>query len=269
MPHFGQQAAHLLTLLRHKKPLIHHITNFVVMNDTANMTLHIGALPVMAHAKNEVEEMVNLSQVLVLNPGTLEDDWIDAMVLAGKQANKKGIPIVHDPVGTGATQYRTTMNQKLLKELNITVLRGNAGEISTLGGIPSTMRGVESTNHIEDTKTLCSQVAQKYYHLTVAITGQRDIISDGHTTYMVNNGHSWLQTLTGTGCMSTTVVAAFVAVAPDPTFATAAALASYGLAANLAAPKASGPASFKTAFLDAIYNLTEEDIIRYAKITQV
>ncbi|MGB9588347.1 MAG: hydroxyethylthiazole kinase, partial [Armatimonadota bacterium] len=133
-----------LATLRANKPLIHSITNFVVMNETANAILCLGALPVMAHAREEVEQMVSMAGALVLNIGTLEPDWVDAMESAGRQANERGIPVILDPVGAGATRLRTESSKRLLENLKISIVRGNAAEISAIIGMASEIRGVES-----------------------------------------------------------------------------------------------------------------------------
>ena len=137
-------AGESLRTLRERKPLVHQITNYVVMNETANATLALGALPVMAHAAEEVEEMVGLAGALVLNIGTLSPPWVDAMLLAGRAANARGVPVVLDPVGAGATRYRTETAKRILAEVDVTVLRGNAGEVATLVGAEAEVRGVES-----------------------------------------------------------------------------------------------------------------------------
>src|SRR6266496_2350724 len=131
-----------LAAIRERKPLVHQITNYVVMNETANATLALGALPVMAHAREEVEEMVGLASALVLNIGTLSEQWIEAMLLAGRAASERGIPVVLDPVGAGATRYRTDTARRILEEVQVTVLRGNQGEIATLVGADAEVRGV-------------------------------------------------------------------------------------------------------------------------------
>ena len=261
----GTHIAELLATLRQARPLVHHITNFVVMNDTANVTLHIGALPVMAHAKEEVAEMVALAGALVLNPGTLAPDWVEAMLVAGRRANELGVPIVLDPVGAGATTLRTESNLRLLNELDIAILRGNLGEVSVLAGLGGEVRGVESISAGAEAEEVARAMARQR-GLTVAITGQRDIISDGQRTVGVDNGHLWLTTITGSGCSATTMVAAFAAVEPDPVLAATAGLVCYGLAAELAAEMAHGPASFKVALFDALYNLSPEQVRSGAKV---
>src|SRR6476469_10804460 len=133
-----------LAAIRERKPLVHQITNYVVMNETANATLALGALPVMAHAREEVEEMAALAGALVLNIGTLSPHWVEAMIAAGRAANAAGIPVVLDPVGAGATRYRTDTAKRILADVDVTVLRGNAGEVATLVGVDAEVRGVES-----------------------------------------------------------------------------------------------------------------------------
>ena len=264
MSDLSKAIAELLGRLRKERPLLHHITNFVVMNDTANVTLHLGALPVMAHAKEEVAEMVGMAGALVLNPGTLTPRWVDSMLIAGKSANELGIPIVLDPVGAGATSLRTESNLRLLEELDIAVLRGNPGEIAALAGIGGKVRGVESVEELRDPLEVGRRMAIRF-KTTVAITGKRDIISDGKRAMAVDNGHIMLKTITGTGCMATTAIAAFAAVERDYLLAATAGLVCFGLAAELAAAKAEGPGSFKVALFDSLYNLSADQVLEGAK----
>lgn len=259
--------AEALSRIREEKPLIHHITNLVVMNDTANVTLHVGALPVMAHAAEEVAEMTSLAGALVLNPGTLTPAWIESMLIAGRTANELGIPIVLDPVGAGATTLRTETNLRLLDELRIAVVRGNSGEIGALSGAGGVVKGVESVEGVSDPAAV-AQIMARERGTVVAITGERDVVSDGRRTLGVDNGHAWLKTNTGTGCMSTTMVAAFAAVERDYLVAAAGGLACFGLAAELAAEGARGPASFKVALFDRIYNLTPEQLATGARVVE-
>src|ERR1700749_3181019 len=154
------QAGDSLRRLREQRPLVHQITNYVVMNETANATLALGALPVMAHARQEVEEMVAIAGALVLNIGTLSPTWVEAMLAAGRAANARGIPIVLDPVGAGATRYRTDTAKRILDEVDVTVVRGNAGEVATLVGVDAEVRGVESIDAGADTAELARQAAR-------------------------------------------------------------------------------------------------------------
>lgn len=268
MSTLNAQIAETFSRLKEQKPLIHHITNFVVMNDTANLTLHLGALPVMAHAAEEVAAMASAAGALVLNLGTLTPSWLESMHLAGQAANKRNTPVILDPVGAGATPFRTAAAQQLMAELDLSVVRGNAGEIGALMDRGGEVRGVESTKNLADPAAVAREAARAW-GAVVAITGERDLISDGERVLSVANGHAWLTTLTGTGCMATTAVACFVATQSEPIVATAGALAAYGLAAERAAGLAKGPASFKVGFFDALYALTANDLEEGVRVTEL
>ena len=220
-------AGSTLARLREQRPLIHQITNYVVMNETANATLAIGALPVMAHAREEVEEMVGLASALVLNIGTLSPPWVEAMLAAGKAANARGIPVVLDPVGAGATRYRTETAKRLLDEIDVTVLRGNAGEVATLVGVKAEVRGVESIGAAGDPAELAREAARAL-ELVASVTGPVDHVSDGVRSLSVSNGHELLATVTGTGCMSSAITGCFLAANPTALEAAAEALAAFG-----------------------------------------
>ena len=200
--------------LRDRRPLVHQITNYVVMNETANATLALGALPVMAHAREEVEEMVALAGALVLNIGTLSPHWIDAMLLAGKAANEHGVPVVLDPVGAGATRFRTETARRLLDEVKVAVLRGNQGEVATLLGVQAEVRGVESIRAGSEPADL-ARTAGRELGLVASVTGPIDQVSDGDRVLAVANGHELLATVTGTGCMSSAITGCFLAIARD------------------------------------------------------
>ena len=241
--------------LRERKPLVHQITNYVVMNETANATLAIGALPVMAHAGEEVEEMARLASSLVLNIGTLSPHWVEAMILAGGTATARDIPIVLDPVGAGATQYRTATAHRLLGILDVTVLRGNAGEIATLVGAEAEVRGVESIGAGLEPAELARTAALRL-GVIASVTGPVDHVSDGERVLSVANGHELLATVTGTGCMSSALTGCFLAAKPDaPLEAAAEALAAFGVAAEDAADGAAGPGTFHARLYDALYAL--------------
>ena len=227
-------AARLMAKVRAEKPLVHHITNLVVMNETANITLCAGALPVMAHAKEEVEEMTSASKALVLNIGTLWPEQVEAMLLAGQCANRCGIPIILDPVGAGATRLRTATGKRLLETLRIAVTRGNAAEIAALLGYEANISGVESRGVTYASGELAAKFAHSY-GCVAAVTGAVDIVTDGRRIARVANGHPMMTAVTGTGCMATAVVAAYVAVGTDFVAEAASALAAYGLAGEIAA----------------------------------
>lgn len=263
-----QMIPSLLTRVREQHPLVHHITNMVVMNDTANLTLAVGASPVMAHALEEVEEMVNLASVLLLNIGTLTPEQIEAMRRAGRRANERGIPIVLDPVGAGATTLRTQSALRLLGELRISTIRGNASEIGTLVGVAAETRGVDSVSLSEDREMVARRAAQ-VFGCTVAMTGVTDVIADGTRVALVANGHPLLAAITGSGCMSTTMIAAFLAVEADAWLATTTALTAFGLAGEMAASKACGPGTFRSHLLDAVAALDESAVAQGQKVSVV
>jgi hydroxyethylthiazole kinase len=253
--------------VRERKPLVHQITNYVVMNETANATLALGALPVMAHAREEVEEMVALAGALVLNIGTLSPHWVDAMVLAGRAANEAGTPVVLDPVGAGATRYRTETARRLLDEINVTVVRANQGEIATLLGVTAEVRGVESIGVAGEPGDLARNAAATL-GLVASVTGPIDHVSDGETVFEVANGHELLASVTGTGCMSTALTGCFLAVKRDtPLEAAAEALAAFGVAAEDAAAGAKGPGSFHAGLYDALAALDPATLDQRAHIS--
>jgi hydroxyethylthiazole kinase len=257
-----------LASLREAKPLVHQITNYVVMNETANATLALGALPVMAHAREEVEEMVGLASALVLNIGTLSEDWIEAMLLAGRAANERGVPIVLDPVGAGATRYRTDTARRLLDELEIAVVRGNAGEVATLVGVEAEVRGVESMGDAADVAELARQ-ATRALGIVAAVTGPVDHVSEGDQVIGVANGHELLGAVSGTGCMATAITGCFLAVKPDtPLEAAAEALVAFGVAGEDAAKDARGPGTFHAGLYDALAGLDPDTLDSRAKLRQ-
>ena len=254
-----------LRVLRERKPLVHQITNYVVMNETANATLALGALPVMAHAPQEVEEMVGLAGALVLNIGTLSDHWIEAMLAAGRAASERGTPVVLDPVGAGATAYRTDTARRILDGVDVTIVRGNAGEIATLVGVEAEVRGVESIAAGGEPAQLAREAARTL-GCVVSVTGPVDHVSDGDRLLSVANGHELLGAVSGTGCMSTAISGCFVAVRPDaPLEAAAEALAAFGVAGEDAAVGAKGPGSFHVALYDSLYALDPETLAARAR----
>jgi hydroxyethylthiazole kinase len=265
---FCEKAAQNLAAVRVKKPLIHNITNFVVMNYTANALLAMGASPVMAHGRNEVEDMVALADALVLNIGTLNEDWIASMIKAGKKASKQKIPIVLDPVGSGATPLRTNTASKIIAETGVRVIRGNASEILSLRHTRSKTRGVESMHSVEEAAQTAKILAPEL-KTTLAMTGLVDLITDGKRIIRVSNGHPLMGYVTGTGCTATVIIAAFLTVDDDPVSASATALAYWGLAGEVAAQKAFGPGSFMIQMLDALYTITPEALKKGCKIEQI
>ncbi len=255
----GHKTGQMLSAVRATKPLVHHMTNLVVMNETANMTLAFGALPVMAHASEEVEEMVGLASALLLNIGTLTPELVDSMILAGKAADSKGIPVVLDPVGVGATRLRTDSAKRILAEVDIALVRGNAAEITALAGGAAEVRGVESVGTYETVGETAASLASGL-GAVVCVTGAEDLVTDGERTARVRNGHPMMGTVTGTGCMCTTAIACFAGANDGPFEAAVAALVAYGVAGEDAAVGAKGPGSFHVALYDAVAGLDAEAI---------
>jgi hydroxyethylthiazole kinase len=256
-----------LQVMRERKPLVHQITNYVVMNETANATLAVGALPVMAHAREEVEEMVRLASALVLNIGTLSERWVEAMLVAGRAATARGIPVVLDPVGAGATAYRTDTARQILELVGVTVLRGNAGEVATLVGAEAEVRGVESIATSVEPAELAREASRRL-GVVASVTGAVDHVSDGDRVLAVANGHPLLATVSGTGCMSSAMTGCFLAAKPSaPLAAAAEALAAFGVAAEDAAAGAAGPGTFHARLYDALYALEPDALDERARIS--
>ncbi|MBW1772269.1 MAG: hydroxyethylthiazole kinase [Deltaproteobacteria bacterium] len=261
----AQKAADNLKAIREKKPLIHNITNYVVMNTTANALLACGASPVMAHAAEEVEEMVSFAGALVLNIGTLTPPWIDSMIRAGKRANELNVPIVLDPVGSGATALRTESAKRIIDELNVTVVRGNASEVLSLAHEGSRTKGVDSIHSVDEASDAAVVLANEL-NTTLVITGEVDLVTDGIRIHLIYNGDPLMGYVTGTGCMATTMIGAFMAVDQDAVNGASTALAYYGLAGERAASKAEGPGTFQAMLFDALYGLDEKAVKEGAKI---
>ena len=224
-----------LAKIRQKAPLIYNITNFVVMNSSANILLSCGASPVMAHCQAEVEEMTSLASSLVLNIGTLQEDWLESMICAAKTANSIGIPVILDPVGAGATKFRTEAVNKIMKNCFITVLRGNCSEILSLVSSDIKTKGVDTSLSLSDEIVNVAKQMAIDKKCVIAISGEEDCITDGVQVFRVKNGQPIMTKVTGSGCGLTAVTAAFCAVEDENrTKATAAAFAFYGLCSDLA-----------------------------------
>jgi hydroxyethylthiazole kinase len=245
--------------IRTAHPLVHNITNYVVMNFTANVLLALGASPVMAHAREEVEEMVGLANALVLNIGTLSSTWIEAMVAAARCAKRRGLPIVLDPVGAGATRFRTQTALRLLEEAPPAVLRANGSEVLALAGGKGGTKGVDSSAGSGEARQAAVDLA-KSFGIVVAVTGVRDFVTDGSKTAVIANGHELMSRVTGTGCAASAVTGAFCAVEEDAFAAATGALAAIGIAGEIAARGAAGPGSFQIKLLDGLNGLESQNI---------
>lgn len=240
--------------IRQQRPLIHNITNYVVMNISANTLLALGASPVMAHAAEEVEEMVGAAAALVLNIGTLDEQWVKSMFIAGRAANKKGIPIVFDPVGAGATSYRTTVAKQLIAECRPSVIRGNASEILAIGrsNNDSCTKGVDSTADSLLAIAAGKQLAVEYGSVVV-ISGETDYIIDTEKIVKICGGDQIMTSVTGMGCTATAVVAAFCAVDENTFAASANAMKLMSMAGEKARSESAAPGSFVAHFVDAVF----------------
>lgn len=254
-----------LNLLREKSPLVHNITNYVVMNNTANALLAIGASPVMAHAEEEVRDMVTIASALVINMGTLSEKWVEAMLIAGSAAREKGIPVVFDPVGVGATPYRNQVAALIVNACKPSIIRGNASEIMALANEKTSTKGVDSTASSNAALDAAKRLAQDT-GAVVVISGEEDFITDGETVRSVKNGSALMPKVTGMGCTATAVVGAFAAINPDFLAAATHAMTVMGVAGEIAVQKADGPGTMQLHFLDALFNLTADTLAELAQM---
>ncbi|NCB31639.1 MAG: hydroxyethylthiazole kinase [Clostridia bacterium] len=268
MTELQKQIKSALERVRDTSPLVHHITNYVTVNDCANVTLAIGASPIMADDIGEAADIASISSSLVLNIGTLNTRTVESMLLAGKAANKAGVPVVLDPVGAGASALRNETLKKLLDEVKMTLIRGNVSEISYLAGISSSVRGVDASEEdIKKNKKELAAAAALKYGCTVAVTGAVDVVCDGERWAFLSNGTPSLSRVTGTGCMSTSLCGAFCGAKIDPFVAATGALCAMGIAGELADEAGPmGTSSFRTGVIDALSLLTGEALAKRAKI---
>jgi hydroxyethylthiazole kinase len=257
-----------LAEIRRGHPLVHNITNYVVMNFTANVLLALGASPVMAHALEEVEEMVGLANALVINIGTLSASWVESMLRAARAAGTRSIPVVLDPVGAGATRFRTETARRLISEAPVAVIRGNASEVMALSGQGAASRGVDSLQSSEDAHLAAAEVAREY-QTVAAVTGVVDFVTDGRRAVRIKNGHAMMARITGTGCAASAVTGAFCAVEKDAFVAAAGALVTFGIAGELAASSNPGPGSFHPLLLDALDAVDEKTIREKTRVFSV
>lgn len=248
-------ASRALRALGAGRPLVHHLTNYVTVNLVANATLATGALPVMANAAEEVEQMAAAASALVINTGTPDRAWVEAMILAGREANRRGVPVILDPVGAGATRFRTETAERLLSEVDFAAVCGNAGEISALAGLSAEVRGVESIGG--DAREAVVKASRRL-GTTVAATGEVDHVCDGGRLFAVENGHPLMGRIVGSGCASTAVVGCFAAVSGGGAGSVAEALAFFGRAGEVAAEGAGGPGTFEPRLLDALAALAAD-----------
>ncbi|WP_019637059.1 hydroxyethylthiazole kinase [Paenibacillus fonticola] len=260
----------LLTKVQRNKPLIHNITNVVVTNFTANGLYALGASPVMAYAPEEVADMAKIAGALVLNIGTLSTAHVEAMILAGLSANEHGVPVLLDPVGAGATKFRTESALKILREVKVSLVRGNAAEIANLVGEAREIKGVDAGDSADNENAQLGLRAARHLNAVVAITGKEDVITDGQVCRVISGGDAMLTQVTGAGCLLTSVLGAFAAVEKDLLLAGTAGLAFYGAAAARAAERTAsvGPGSFQIAFLDELAKLHPHSLKGYSAVAE-
>lgn len=256
-------------------PLLHNITNYVTVNDCANIVIACGASPIMADDKEEVAEITTICSGLNINIGTLNSRTIASMLIAGKKANELGHPVVLDPVGAGASRLRTNTALQLLDEVKFTIIRGNISEIKTLASGNGTTKGVDADvadkvteENLNEVITFAKEFATKTGAI-IAITGAIDIVADEKKAYCIRNGHPMMSAITGTGCQLSAMTAAFVAANPNhPLEATAAAVAAMGLAGENAHKRLStldGNSTYRNYIIDAIYNMAPGELEKGAK----
>jgi hydroxyethylthiazole kinase len=260
-------ASDVLEKVRAEKPVIHHLTNWVTIYDCANIVKVFGASPVMAHAKEEVADMASIASALVLNIGTLTPDFIDAMKLAAIAANRKGIPVVLDVCGAGATKLRDDSCLEILDSVRVDIIKGNASEIARIAGEDVQTKGVDAAAVKKDLREVASGLAKRR-SCTVVITDKEDIVADENRVVLVKNGHPMMADIVGTGCMAASVIGTFAAVEKDLVCASAAALACYEIAAEIAAKEAKGPGTFKEILYDSVYSLDSETVNRMQRIEE-
>lgn len=263
------EIAALLARVKQLNPLVHQITNYVTANDCANMTLAVGASPVMAQEMAEVAEMAEQARALVVNIGTVQSNVVGAMFTAAARAKALSIPVVFDPVGAGATGYRTGIAKRFLREASPDIVRCNMSELKVLCGMDASVKGVDSTAECSGGESAARELAKRVGGV-VAVTGKKDIVTDGETVIEIANGCEMLTKVTGTGCMTTALTACFAGVGDTLTGA-AAGICCMGIAGEIAASslrKQESVGTFKTRLFDAVYNLDGGALRDMAKFSE-
>lgn len=263
-----KQIAVLSDKVRREVPLVHNITNYVTGNDCANAILAAGGSPIMADDLKEVCEVTQISKALVLNIGTLNERTIASMLAAGEKANEQGVPVIFDPVGAGATVFRNETARRILKEVKISVLRGNLSEISYLAGFQASTKGVDAAFAGGKDAETAAKIAAERFACTIAITGAVDVITDGKRCAKVSNGTVEMSKVTGTGCMTSSITGAFHGCTEDSFLAAVSGIAFMGMAGEVsfAMNGAKGMGSFHIGIIDALSTMDAEKIEEMAKI---
>lgn len=267
---FDLRIKELLSMVKEEQPLIHHITNYVTVNDCANIVLALGGSPVMADELLEVSDMVTIASALVLNMGTLNQRTIKSMITAGKKANQLNIPVIFDPVGVGATPLRTKTADQIIKEVELAVIRGNMSEIKILSGINTEIKGVDATESTEGGSEIAKALAKRL-NCTIAITGATDLVSNGLRTFYLQNGHQHLASVTGTGCMTTSLIGTYNAITKDSLMAAITGIITMGIAGEIAFQSlgsSAGLGTFRMRLFDSVSQLTADQLVKEAKINE-
>ena len=259
------KAYDLLNRVRKEKPVVHHITNWVTIYDCANVVKVFGASPVMAHAPEEAAEMTAIASALVLNIGTLTGTLVEAMKIAARSANKKGIPVVLDACGAGATRFRDDSSFGILDAAHVDIIKGNASEIAKIAGENVKTKGVDASLVENDLAALARKLALER-KCTVVVTGKEDIVSDGVETFFIKNGHPRMSHVVGTGCMAASVIGTFAAVSKEYAYAAACGLVCFEVAAEQAVKRSKGPGTFTPALYDCIYSLDQKALDSLQKV---
>lgn len=247
--------------IKEKSPLIHNITNLVVMETSANILLALGASPIMAHAKEELVDILSIAHALVLNMGTLDRYWLASIEEAQTIALQKNLPVIFDPVGAGTSVFRVEQAKRIIQR-GVTVLRGNASEILALAEDLSSSAGIDS-KHDSEAALDAARFLSRRYCCCVVVSGKKDIICHRHTTFYLTHGTPLLTRVTGMGCSATALIAAFASVVKECARASLYAVATLNLAAEKAERSSSGPGTFYPALLDTLYTLKLSDVARF------
>ncbi|HOK80952.1 MAG TPA: hydroxyethylthiazole kinase [bacterium] len=258
----------ILDKIRKTKPVVHHLTNWVTIYDCANIVKTLGGSPIMAHAPEEIDQIVSIASSVVLNIGTLTIDFVESMKLAARAASIRKIPVILDVCGAGATELRNRKIFELIEYAHIDIIKGNASEVANVAGRKVFTKGVDSSDVSIDLIEVAESLA-KQKSCVVVITGKYDIVSDGNKTFYIKNGHGLLTCVVGTGCMVSSVIGTFAAVEKNLLNAAIGALVCFGIASEIAAEQSKGPASFKMALFDVLYGLDREKIESRMKLEKV
>ncbi len=254
----------LMANVRAKSPLVHLITNYVTVNDCANVAICAGGSPIMTDEMKDVVDISRIASAVVLNMGTLNAGTVVSLLRAGKIANECGVPVIFDPVGAGASKYRNEVADRILKKVKVAVIKGNGGEIGFLSGTGGEVKGVDSVSASNEVAAVESLA--KRYNCVVAMSGKVDYVSDGEKTVKLSNGHDLMGCVSGTGCMLAAVVGCYVGANGASVESVSSAITAFSLAGEIAGPKSEGPGTFKQKMLDALYNLTAEQFDSMKKV---